>query len=287
MRTTLNADMSGKVAIVTGATSGIGREIARGLVSMKATVLIGARDLSRAETVRSDIGASGVLPLDVSDQASIRAFAAMVTENVGAVDVLINNAGAWFTDRRTSAQGVELTLATNVLGPFLLTDLLSESLQAANASRVVNLVSSIAGSYEPDDLQFTRRPYNGYQAYSQSKQALRMVTWAQSRRLSGTGTTANAVSPGFVRSELNRNAKGARAVMINLSARLFATSPTKGADTPLWAASDPELVRVTGKYLAGREVKDGGFDDQAAIDDLERTCRRLTQNPDPGMAEGQ
>ena len=260
--------------MVTGATAGIGREVARGLVGLGAHVVINARDPERGEAARADLGpdAVTVLPMDVADQHSVRAFAAAVRSRHAAVDILVNNAGAWFTDRRTSADGVELTFATNVLGPYLLTELLLDPLRAAPAARVVNVVSSITGGVDLGDLQFTTRPYDGFKAYAQSKDALRLLTWGLAEDLAGTPATANAVSPGFVRTEFNRNATGARAVMINLSARLFGRSPAKGADTPLWAATDPALQGRTGLYLDNRTEKDGGPRDPATIAELRRRC---------------
>lgn len=278
-----NVDLTGTVAVVTGATSGIGKQIARGLARLGAHVVIGARDAGRGAAAQAELGAEAprpdavsVLPVDVSDQASVRSFAAAFADRHASLDVLVNNAGAWFTDRVETPDGLELTFATNVIGPYLLTQLLEPQLRAAGHARVVNVVSSIAGDYDATDLQFATRPYDGFKAYSQSKQALRMLTYGFAEQFAGSGVTVNAAAPGFVRTEFNRNARGARAVMINLSARLFASSPAKGADTPLWAATAPELHDVTGAYLTGRSQKDGGFHDVDAIADLQRRCEGLT-----------
>jgi NAD(P)-dependent dehydrogenase (short-subunit alcohol dehydrogenase family) len=273
--------MSGKVAVVTGATGGIGKEIARGLVRLGADVVVGARDPRRGEATRAELtaapggGGVSVLPLDVADQSSVRAFAAAFTERRSSLDVLVNNAGAWFTDRRVSPDGHELTLATNVLGPHLLTELLLDSLRSAPSARVVNVVSSIVGDYDATDLQFTRRRYDGYKAYAQSKQALTMLTWGLAGRLAGQGVCANTAAPGFVRTGFNRNARGPRTAMINLMVRLFAVSPAKGADTPLWAASAPELDGVTGTSFAARKEHPPKFTGAGPIAELERLCGDL------------
>src|SRR4051794_32655963 len=163
----MDADLDGAVAVVTGATAGLGREIARGLVRRGARVVISARDPRRGDAAKADLGADAVtvLPMDVSDQGSVRSFAAAVRSRHDRLDILVNNAGAWFTDRRASADGLELTFATNVIGPYLLTELLREPLRAAPAGRVVNVVSSIAGDFDPTDLQFTRRPFDGFKVY--------------------------------------------------------------------------------------------------------------------------
>ena len=282
----LDVDLTNAVTLVTGATGGIGKEIARGLARLGASIVVGARNLDRGEAARADIATGvtdparvSVMKLDVADQASIRAFGDAFRERFGALTVLVNNAGAWFTDRRQSPDGIELTFATNVLGPHLLTELLLEPLRASGHGRVVNVVSEFQGNYDGTDLQFNRRPYDGFKAYNQSKQALAMLTWGLASRLAGTRVTANATAPGFVKTDFNQNAHGLRATMINLSARLFAVSPEKGADTPLWAAAAPELDGVSGKYFVGRKEKEAKSREPDAIAELERQCRDLTQTP--------
>jgi NAD(P)-dependent dehydrogenase (short-subunit alcohol dehydrogenase family) len=269
--------MSGKVVVVTGATAGIGKEIARGLGRLGATVVIGARSTERGRAAADDIAKDtkadvSVLPLDVASLGSIRAFARAFQEKHERLDVLVNNAGAWLTERKLSPDGCELTFATNVLGPHLLTELLVPRLRASAPSRIVNIVSAFADNYDAGDLMYEKRKYDGFKAYGQSKQALRMLTWGQAARLEGSGVTANAAAPGFVRTEFNRNASGFMAAMIGLSSRLFAVSPAKGADTPIWVASAPELASATGKYFDARQEKDGKFRDPAAIADLEKKC---------------
>jgi NAD(P)-dependent dehydrogenase (short-subunit alcohol dehydrogenase family) len=274
----LNINLAGKLALVTGATGGIGKEIARGLARLGADVLIGAREARRGEAARAEIARStsndrvSVMTVDVANLSSIRAFAEAFRGKHRSLDVLVNNAGVWSTDRRESADGYEVTFATNVLGPYLLSSLLLEPLRDGGAGRILNVVSAFAGNYDVDDLNFTRRKWDGFKAYTQSKQALRMLTWGLAKRLEGTGVTANAVSPGFVKTDFNRDAHGFRAAMINLSARLFAVSAEEGADTPIWAAAAPELASVTGRYFEGRKEKERKFDDPAAIAELESRC---------------
>ena len=275
--------MTQSVALVTGATGGIGKEIARGLVGAGTHVIVGARTPSRGEATAEELsaGAPGkvtVMPLDVAEQSSIRAFAADLAARFDRLDILVNNAGAWFTDRRESAEGLELTLATNVIGPHLLTELLLEPLRAAPHGRVVNIVTSFAGGLDLDDLQFVRRPYDGFAAYGQSKRALTMLTWGLASRLAGDTVTANTASPGFVRTDFNRNARGFRAAMINLSARMMAVSPAKGADTPLWVATAPELEGVSGKHFEGRKEKEARYRDPDLIADLERRASELEES---------
>jgi NAD(P)-dependent dehydrogenase (short-subunit alcohol dehydrogenase family) len=267
--------LNGKTALVTGATGGIGKEIARGLKKLGANVIIGARNAEKGAAVRDELGVT-VLPLDVSSQVSIRAAA----EKIEKLDILVNNAGAWFSDRKGSVDGYELTFATNVLGPHLLTKLLAPRIN--KDGRIVNIVSGLAANYEADDLMFERRKYDGFKVYAQSKAALRMLTWGQAARLQGI--TANAAAPGFVRTDFNQNVRGFMAAMINFSAKLFAVTPEKGADTPIWVASAPELAGVTGKYFDGRKEKDGKFRDPAVIADLERRCDEMASRAERGEA---
>jgi NAD(P)-dependent dehydrogenase (short-subunit alcohol dehydrogenase family) len=277
----IEADLTGKVAVVTGATTGIGKEIARGLAALGAHVVIGARTVARGAAARREIVAEGkgdasVMQVDVSSLASVRAFAAELGSRHPRLHILVNNAGVWLTERQESVDGHELTLATNVLGPYLLTALLADRLHAAGRARVVNVVSSIAGNYDVEDLEWQRRKYDGFKVYGQSKQALRMLTWSFAGRLGGNGLTVNAAAPGFVKTEFNRNAKGFMAAMIGFSSKLFAVSPTEGADTPLWVAAAPELDGVTARYFDARKEKDGKFRDADALAALDRRCAELS-----------
>jgi NAD(P)-dependent dehydrogenase (short-subunit alcohol dehydrogenase family) len=189
-----------------------------------------------------------------------------------ALKVKTGNAGAWFTDRRESVDGHELTLATNVLGPYLLTKLLADRLRAGAPSRVVNVVSSFAANYDATDLGWQRRAFDGFKVYAQSKQALRMLTWVFAEKLEKDKVMVNAAAPGFVKTDFNQNARGFVASMINLSAKLFAVSPAEGADTPLWAAASRELERTTNKYFEKRKDKDGKFREPAALTELDKLC---------------
>lgn len=281
MSAEINVDMSGKITIVTGSTGGIGKEIARGLARMGATLVLAARNRDKAAATQKELVAEtgnqdvSVMILDVSSPASIRTFVDSFAKKHDRLHVLVNNAGVWFTDRHDSPEGRELTFATNVLGPYLLTKLLLDRLRAAAPSRIVNVVSALAANYDGSDLEFERRKYDGFKAYGQSKQALRMLTWGLAERLKESGVTANAAAPGFVKTDFNQNAHGFMATMINLSAKLFAVSAAEGADTPLWAAVAPELESETGKYFDGRKEKDGKFREPGPIAELEAMCEAM------------
>lgn len=274
-----------KTAVITGATGGIGKEIARGLIREGMTVVIGVRSIAKGEALHAELAREWngarieVLPLDLASLASVRAFAAVVAERHPAIQLLVNNAGAWFNERRETVDGHELTLATNVLGPYLLGRLLSPRLLAGQPARVINIVSSAAGSFDVDDLDWTRRAYDGFKAYSQSKQALMMLTWTLAQRLAGSGVVVNAVSPGFVKTAFLNEARGFVPVLLRLISPLAAVTPEKGAATPLWVALAPELARVTGKYFESGKEKDGKFRDQHARDELDRVLDAMTATP--------
>ncbi len=262
-------------AVVTGATGGIGLELTRGLLRHGAAVIIGVRSAGKATGLAHEPGQLEVLQLDVSNMKSVRAFAEAVSRTHSSLQLLINNAGAWFSDRRETAEGRELTLATNLLGPHLLTHQLLPLLRAGAPSRVVNVVSSAAGHYDLDDLEWEKRRYDGFKAYAQSKQALRMATWKLAQRLEGTGVVANAADPGFVKTGFIQNATGLVATMIRLT-KIFASSPERGAATPLRVALAPELRNANGRLFAGHQEKPGGFREQAPLDELERRLDELT-----------
>ncbi len=279
MTQTIDADLSGKIAIVTGATGGIGKEVARGLARLGATVIVGARNKSKGAEVLAEIKKDAKKPeaismmiVDVSSVASTKAFAKEFEAAHDKLDILVNNAGAWFSDRRESVDGHELTYATNVLGPYLLTKLLADRLGAAKGSRVVNVVSSIAGNYDAADLEWKTRKFDGFKAYGQSKQALRMLTWLFADKLGKNKVLVNAAAPGFVKTDFNQNASGFIASMINFSSKLFAVSPAEGADTVLWAAASPDVAGQTNKYFEKRKEKDGKFREPGPIMELEKLC---------------
>jgi NAD(P)-dependent dehydrogenase (short-subunit alcohol dehydrogenase family) len=243
-------DLHGRVFVVTGATSGIGRETARELAARGATLALVIRDRARGEALRREIG--GDVHLVVADLASMAEVSRAATELCGrfpAIHVLVNNAGAIFGDRELTADGFERTFALNHLAYFLLTSLLGEPLRRAAPSRVVN-VSSAAhqmGKIRFDDLQLARG-YSPFRAYAQSKLANILFTRELARRLEGTGVTANCLHPGTIGSNFGQSGSKAFAFLARLGRPLLA-GPRKGARTTLYLATSPEVERVTGEYF--------------------------------------
>ncbi|MER2269852.1 SDR family oxidoreductase, partial [Methylobacterium oxalidis] len=254
------AALAGRIALVTGATSGIGYETALGLARSGARVgLVGrakGRARASAEAIRQAVpGAEvDVFVADLSAQAEIRRLAAAVREAYPRLDVLVNNAGAIFDRRETTADGIERTWALDHLGYVLLTlellDLLKGTAREAGEARIVNVASAAhaRGRIDFDDLE-GRRGYSAIKAYSQAKLGNVLFTYALARRLDGTGVTANALHPGVVNTGFARNTGGVLGFAWSLI-RPFLISPRSGAETSLHAATAPELRGVSGRYLA-------------------------------------
>jgi NAD(P)-dependent dehydrogenase (short-subunit alcohol dehydrogenase family) len=272
--------MKGKTVLVTGPTAGIGRQIALDLAALGADLILGCRDLGRGEQAAEEIrrtegaGSVAVLQVDTSSQRSIRDFARAVCSSHRRLDVLVNNAGLAQGERRTSADGIELTFATNVLGYFLLTCELLELLRASAPARIVNVASAFAGELDLDDLEFTRRRYDGLRAYAQSKACNRLLTWALARRLGTGGVTATAYAPGFVAgTELQRDLPPA--IKDAYSARAGRTA-AQGADTAVWLATSVAVEGVSGKFFMDRRELPCELRDERTEEALWTECQRLT-----------
>ena len=254
--------MQGKVCIVTGSNSGIGKETALALAGMGAVVVMAVRNRERGERARSEIieetgnQATDLMICDVSSIESIRRFAREFKEKYDRLDVLINNAGAVFSKRQTTPDGVEMTLAVNYLGPFLLTLELLPLLKASAPSRVINLSSGMhgTGKIDFDDLQ-SEKGYRGMQTYAKAKLMVTTITYEWARRLDGTGVAVNVVEPGFVATNLGRNSGSLISSIMFGLVRPIQISPRKGAETSVYAATSDELEGVTGKCFAKLKEK--------------------------------
>jgi retinol dehydrogenase-12/retinol dehydrogenase-13 len=276
------ADLSGKACLVTGASAGIGLATARGLVRLGARVIMAVRDPEKGERARRSVmGATGraveLAIVDVASQRSIRTFARDLAARHRKLDVLVNNAGIWSERRRLSSDGIELVWATNVLGYFLVTELLLPLLQEAGRARVVNVASELAGELDLADVQFERRPWSGRSAYAQSKQADRMLSWALARRLAGTGVTANAMHPGFVATEIFGKGGGLVSQAVSLYSKLGARRPEEGADTVVWLAASPDVEGRSGLFWKDRQERRCRFRDEAGEEVLWSLCRDMTR----------
>jgi NAD(P)-dependent dehydrogenase (short-subunit alcohol dehydrogenase family) len=251
-------DLTGRRAVVTGGSSGIGVETARALAGAGAEVTLAVRDPRAGERTADDIIATTgtkqvlVAPLDLADQASVAAFAAAWE---GPLHILVNNAGIMASPEARTPQGWELQFATNHLGHFALTTALHRHLAAAGGARVVS-VSSAAHLRSPvvfDDIHFRERPYESWAAYGQSKTANVLFAVEATRRWADDGVTVNSLMPGAIRTNLQRY------VTDEELARLRAASgggtipdwktPEQGAATSVLVATSPLLDGVGGRYF--------------------------------------
>lgn len=257
--TDLDVDMTGQVCLVTGATSGLGLVTAESLACLGATVYMLVRSEGKGRWVRKDIirrtGNENVhLGIaDLSSLASVRDFATRFLARERRLDVLVNNAGVLLPERKLSVDGIELSFATNVVGPFLLTGLLIPLLEASAPSRIVNVSSGgmYAQKLDVTDLQFERKPFNGVIAYAQAKRAQVILTELWAEKLAGSGITVNAMHPGWA------DTPGVQTSLPTFRrfTRRSLRTPEQGADTILWLAVARSVAGITGKFWFDRRER--------------------------------
>jgi NAD(P)-dependent dehydrogenase (short-subunit alcohol dehydrogenase family) len=260
-----------KTVVVTGATSGIGQVAALELARMGARVVFTARDTARGADMLAKLRAANpaatpaLVVGDLSLIAGMKATAEAIKAQAPSIDVLINNAGAFFDHREVTADGLERTFALNHMAYFVVTEALRPAL-AADA-RIVSTSSSghSFGRLNFADLQ-SADGYRGMTAYANSKLCNVLWTRELARRLAGTGVTANCLHPGVVSTGFGAASKGFMGAFLHL-ARPFMLTPEKGADTIVWLASSPEVAGQTGGYWIKRkrvEPSAAARDDAAA-----------------------
>lgn len=250
-------DQSGKVAIVTGASSGIGYEAARIMANKGASVIIAVRSLDKGNAAASKIVAQNkdadvtVMLLDLADLASVKAFAGDIKAKQGRLDLLVNNAGVMIPPYAQTADGFELQFGTNHLGHFALTAQLYGLLEGTDGSRIVNVSSGAhtAGHLDFDDLTWEKRRYRAWSAYGDSKIANLYFTYELDRRLKAAGSRVKAIAahPGWTATDLQRHSS-----LINFLNGFFAQSIAMGTLPTLRAAFDP--AATGGEYYGP-----GGF----------------------------
>ena len=277
--------MKNKICMVTGATSGIGEETAQALAQMGATVIVVGRDPERGaaalERIRSASGSAAVelMLADLSSQQGIRQLAQQLKNKYQRLHVLINNAGALFTKRQQSVDGIEMTFSLNHLNYFLLTNLLLDTLKASAPARIVN-VSALAHQFARrvnfDDLQGQRK-YSGWGAYGRSKLCNLLFTYQLARRLDGIGVTANALHPGVVATNFGMSGGG----LMPLFNRLMSIAmlrPEQGAQTSIFLVTSPEVEGISGKYFVNQKAvrSSKASYDQSAADRLWQVSAAMT-----------
>ena len=262
----------GRICIITGSNSGIGKETAIALARMGAKIVMVVRDQERGEKARREIvkqtgnDSVDLMICDLSSMDSIRKFAEEFKKKYDRLDVLINNAGASFSKRELTSEGFERNFAVNYLGPFLLTHELLDLLKSSAPSRIINVSSGLAknGKIDLDDLQGEKN-YTGTKFYSPSrapgydnaKLMLMMFTYELARRLKGFGVTVNVLTPGFTATNLGKGNGSLSSYIMFKMVRPMQQSAKKGAETSIYLASSDEVRDTTGKCFAKKkkEVK--------------------------------
>jgi len=260
---TAGIDLTGKSAIVTGASSGIGVETARVLALRGCRVTMACRDLQKANAVREHLLAAGstaiaedrltVMKLDLADLATVREFAAAYLDSGRDLHLLVNNAGIMIPKRRETSDGFEAHLGVNHLGHFLLTLLLLDRIRASAPARVINVASdamhfaSLTPAFE--DLNWTKRRFSGWRSYGDSKLMNHLFANELSRRLDGTGVVAHALHPGIILTELARDQPW-HMKLLGLLALPIAKDVARGAATTLYAATATPLATKGGGYFS-------------------------------------
>ena len=275
--------MEGKVVLITGGTSGIGRAAATALAAMGAEVVVSGRNRERGEAALAEIRrASGnekvsLMIANLAVQDEVRGLAEGFKERHDRLDVLVNNAGLIRSRRTETPDGIELTLAVNHLAPFLLTNLLLDLLKESAPSRIVTVSSEARRSAEIDfdDLQSERR-YRAFPVYGMTKKANILFTYELAKRLEGTGVVANCVHPGGVNTSFGDDNRSP-GVLLFRAFKPFMRTPEQGADTVIYLASSPEAAEMNGRYLMDRkEVSPAEPRDEAAQRRLWEASEALT-----------
>jgi retinol dehydrogenase 12 len=253
------SSMEGKVCLVTGGTRGVGEATALGIARMGATVVIVGRSQERindsVERIRTASANNFVygLKADLSSQSDILQLAQAFLERYPTLDVLVNNVGATILNYQESPDGIELSWALNYLNHYLLTHLLLDMLKVTaeerGEARIIEITSSIFQLASSNfDRQQQKRGYNGALAYAQSKRAMMVYTSELARRLEGSGVTVNAITPGFVKTEIaTTSALWARLIMRVLQP--LAMDLHKGVEPIVWLATAGEMRKVSGRYF--------------------------------------
>lgn len=267
----VEADMSGRTVVITGGTGGLGKAAASAIADLGARVVVIGRSPKKLEAMEREIsGEVAGYEADLSLMSEIRELADRLLRHEPRIDVLVNNVGVLLPEREVTSEGVEKTLATDLAGHFLLTNLLIPRLAESAPARIVNVTSG--GMYSerirPDDMQFEKREYKGAVAYAHAKRGQVILTEMWARRLEGTGVTVHAMHPGWARtSGVERSLPTFNAVM-----RPFLRTPEQGADTMIWLAASDEPESMSGELWFDRARVEKHFIDRTRESPEARTA---------------
>jgi len=256
--------MHGKIVLITGADGGIGRETTKAIAKKGATIVMACIDLTEAqpvyEAIKKESGNTNIemMQLNLASLSAVREFVSQFSQKYQRLDVLINNAGIYCTNREETQDGFEKTIGTNYLGPFLFTNLLLPVLTRVPEGRIINVASNayFQGKIDLNDLHLKKK-YHGFKAYASSKLAIVLFTQELAERLKDTGITVNAVHPGHVATNIWNMWPGKwyQALLFKII-RWFAMSPEDAAQTSVYLASADEVKGITGKYFEKKKIKE-------------------------------
>ncbi len=278
----MGEEMEGKICLITGATSGVGKAAANGLAALGFTVVGVGRDKYRCEQARSEIRQKSsnsnveFFLADLSDLDQIRRLVKDFENKYSRLDVLINNAGAFFLRRKLSAQQIEMTWALNHLNYFLLTNLLLEQIISSAPARIVNVASGAhyQGVIHFEDLNLSKG-YNGWKAYCQSKLANVLFTYELHRRIGDERIAVNALTPGFVATRIGHNTGPVLKYFVQLVQKMGGKTPEEGAETMIYLASAGEAGEISGKFFVDQKAVKS-----SAISYDKQTAQRLWEISD-------
>ena len=269
--------LTGKIYLVTGATAGIGKVTASALAGQGAQLVVHGRNKAKTEETIQEIKAStgnqqvSYLLADFSDLDQVRTLAKNFQDRYQHLHLLVNNAGGFFNKRTPTPYGVELTFLVNHLAPFLLTNLLLDTLKNSAPSRIINVSSE---AHRQDQMDFEnldfKKGYFGIKAYARSKLANILFTYQLARRLVGTGVTVNALHPGHIATDIWKTNFGLIGHALKRIMGLFSLTPEEGAENSIFLAASPTLEGVNGKYFIKNEPAQS-----SPVSYDEETARRL------------
>ncbi|MCU0439813.1 MAG: SDR family oxidoreductase [Raineya sp.] len=244
-----------KVALITGSTAGIGKETALGLAKMGMELILPVRNAQKGEAIKQEILKQSpqaqvrLYDCNLASLKSIQTFTEQVKKDYPQIHVLINNAGVWQQNQALSDDGIEMTFAVNHLAPFLLTNLLLDTLKNSAPARIVNVASDLhQGDINFSDIEF-KKSFSGIGAYKQSKLANILFTRLLAKKIEGTNITTNALMPGFIATELFRNIPA----FLRWIIPIFAKTPKQGAETSIYLATSEEVKFVSGEYFKNKK----------------------------------
>ncbi len=250
--------MKGKICLITGANSGIGKATAIGLAKLGASLVLVCRDQTRAENAITEIKektgneAIDLILADLSSQKGIHALVSEFNKRYDKLHVLINNAGVNLHKQTFTEDGIETTFAVNYLAHFMLCNLLLDTLKKSESARIVNVASSVQAKSIDFENLYGDHHYSQWRAYSQSKLAVVLFTYEFAKKIEGSGVSVNCLHPGFVKTNMVRKYRPFVKYFYHLIG-LFMLTPRRGAKASIYLASSPEIDGVNGKYFKKRK----------------------------------